>query len=324
MKLLLFSLLTSTSCHFCSAFSPYCSFRLERTCLSLESSSSADLLLKVVEDLSEEPINGEIISKMEELEKVLSTFLEEARSSTAQTQPRPPAVPPPLAALGISTDTNLEGELSLANAEMALQKLRRRLQREEESLKRAEESLMKSFEEEKVLQRAEMVLQQSREAAEKRKAEAIRRTEAAVISTEKARQSEKEAEDTAAKIEQKVQNRATRSTVSIASLTNANKERNAFDDSGDKLQYTTREAAGIPTLYSWSQDNYGSIVSRIIPSLSDRCQVLYSLKLPSGIFEQTGRVKGSEIFMDGDTVSTSPVPMGVKGGVIVTTTSGSK
>jgi hypothetical protein len=30
------------------------------------------------------------------------------------------------------------------------------------------------------------------------------------------------------------------------------------------------------------------------------------------------------MFMDGNTVSTSPVPMGVKGGVIVTTTSGSK
>ena len=162
---------------------------------------------------------------MEELEKELSTFLEEARNSTAQTQPRPPAVPPPLAALGISTDTNLEGELSLANAEMALQKLRQRLQKEEESLRSAEESLMKSLEEEKVLQKAEMVLKQSREAAEKRKAAAVRRTEAAVISTKKARQSQKEAEDAAAKIEQKVQNRATRSTVSIASLTNANKKK---------------------------------------------------------------------------------------------------
>eukprot|EP00980_Cylindrotheca_fusiformis_P013543 scaffold3450_cov114-Cylindrotheca_fusiformis.AAC.48 len=234
---------------------------------------------------------------MEELEKALSVFLAKSENPKTGVRPRPPTVPPPLAALGISIDHNHRGELSPGNAKEALQKLRQRLKEEEQSLRKAKEALLRSYEEEKVLERAEMVLQRSRQAAEKRKAEAIRRTEAAMLSIDKARQSERDAEETATKLDKGLGTGARRSTVSIDSMINSKEDRRTFDDTGNKSQFGLNKTVGVPTLYNWTQDNYGSI---------------------------TGNVRGSEIFRDGETVTTSPVQMGTKGGVIVITTSGSR
>lgn len=260
-----------------------------------DSSEAADKLLKVVEDLSEDQVNGKVISKMEELERALSVFLEDARgsSSSGKISPRPPSIPPPLVALGIGDKNSFGGEQSLRKAEEALLKLRERLKEEEESLRKAEEALMRSLEEEEVLRKAEFVLQQSRAAAEKRKAEAIRRTEAAVISAEQTRKYERKVQQKAANMQQ----RETRGTIPLGTFNNENGNFNAGNNDFYFGNNEFNEIGGIPTLYDWVQDVNGSI---------------------------TGRVKGSDQFVDGTTLSTSPVSTGATGGTVVTTSSGSK
>jgi hypothetical protein len=235
-------------------------------------------MLHAIEEDSDSCISRDTILKMEELERALSSFLDDANDQ--KLSPKPP-IAPPLAALGLK-DSHEGEKLSLKEAEKALQNLRKRLKLEEESLRKAEQ-LEKSLEEEDaVLKRAELVLKKSLAAAEQRKMAAKRRTDAAL-------QSEREAKESAQKIEQDI--RAMRSTVSIASLTSG-REKNER-----RPELVNTQANGLPVLINWSQDLNGSI---------------------------TGIVKGSEIFADGDTVSTSSVPFGAKGGSIIITTSGSR
>ena len=82
-----------------------------------ESSKPLDKLLRVVENLSDNnnQVNGKVIGKMEELERALSMFLDDARGSKSSSEqqrkvsPRPPSIPPPLVALGIGEKDTLEG-----------------------------------------------------------------------------------------------------------------------------------------------------------------------------------------------------------------------
>lgn len=263
-----------------------------------ESSKPLDKLLRVVENLSDNnnQVNGKVIGKMEELERALSMFLDDARGSKSSSEqqrkvsPRPPSIPPPLVALGIGEKDTLEGQ-SLQKAEQALFKLRQRLREEEANLRKAEEALMRSLQEEEVLKKAEFVLQQSRAAAEKRKAEAIKKTNDAVISAERTRNYQRKVQE---KAEQDFKRqRRTRGTVPLSNIPNSNNSNFNNDD----MYFGNAEQEGVPTLYDWVQDVNGSL---------------------------TGKVRGSKMFVDGTTVSTSPVSTGATGGTIVTTSSGSQ
>jgi hypothetical protein len=54
---------------------------------------------------------------------------------------------------------------------------------------------------------------------------------------------------------------------------------------------------GVPVLYSWKQNNDGSVI---------------------------GRITGSSNFKQGETITTSPVPMGATSGSVIKTSSGSR
>lgn len=296
MNILSFSCLATAVLYRCYAFSPHWSSpsRLRKTCLLLDYSNSSNKLIRAVEDLSKEEVNEDIIAIMEETENALSSFLQEARSSTTGTTPRPPTLPPPITALGIFVDDNIEGELPLVQAEKRLQKLRQRLQKETEYLRMAEEALkMQSFDEENVLQRAETVLQQSREAAERRKAEALRRASAIAISTENIVPHGKETEGIAAVTvtEQVKQTRTMRSTVSISGMTNERKERATQEERGDKSQLTNLKAAGVPVLFNWHQDSNGSIVSTIGKGVFAKCHEYTQTAVMHAFFNRLGVLK---------------------------------
>jgi len=206
---------------------------------------SADALLRMVEEISNDQFSPEVMAKMSELEAVLSDYLEQEQQK--KLSPRPPGIPPPMSYLEPQEDT-------LRKAEDALEKLRVRLRMEEESLRQAEQALQKSMEEEEVLRKAEEALQRSREAADKRKAEAIRRTEAAVASAEQIRLQQQQ------QVDSMPVNNNGRATISLDSLYG---DDNGADDERLAYEISTQVPSGLPVLYNWVQYVDGSIRGQV-------------------------------------------------------------
>ena len=278
------------------------------------SSSSADTLLNMVEEIASGQFSPEIVAKMQELEQSLTDFLNNQGKEKYQQKwsPRPPGTPPPLRIL-----QNLDRQQdSLAKAEIALEKLRDRLRREEEALRRAEEALQQSLQEEEILRRAEEALQRSREAAEKRKWQAIRQTEAAVASAEQARKDSEEAARVWGQEQSTISSDSSkdgsnsddvddgyayyrkmdtpRATIPLGFLTKPNIPTNTVDSVPED---DSTAPLGIPILYNWVQYIDGSI---------------------------QGQVRNSEKFEDGAVIATSAVEYGAKAGTIIETSSGSQ
>ena len=222
---------------------------------------SADLLLKMVEDLTEDQFSPENVAKMSELEKVLSTYLDEENQK--KIAPCPPGTPPPIDMFDQQTEDKAE---SLLRAEEALEILRERLRDEEAALLGAEEALIRSIEEDDVLRRAEEALRKSRAAAEKRKTEAVLRTQAAVASAEKAR---KEAEEDPSFFDDSARGTwgSQRATIPLSSL-------NGGNDAGFP-QTNGAAPAGIPILYNWVQYVDGTIIGNVrgSPNFEDGASV---------------------------------------------------
>lgn len=166
----------------------------------------------------------------------------------------------------------------------------------------AEEALKRSLEEEEVLRKAEEALQKSRAAAKKRKADVMRRTEVARALAQEARE-EAAKQNVLEDAFEPTQGRGTiainkpRQKTPLASLYAEGGEDNLQGGADEISSSSGKAPAGIPTLYNWVQYVDGSI---------------------------TGRIKNSRNFIDGATVSTSPVPAGAKGGNVITTASGSR
>lgn len=296
--------------------SPRCQ-SLGKTALSAVNSAdrpSADALLKMVEDLNGDSFSPEVIARMTDLERALSKYLEDERTALKnKPSPRPPLFPPSWNAF-LKQDKKETENSSLRKAEQALATLRERLRREEESLRKAEAALKMSLEEEEVLRKAERALQKSKAAAEKRKAEAIRRTEAAVASAQKARLEQEAAQQSLEEEtydygefdddddEDDFLSRGTRGTIAITmpDLSGDDASSSSKTSTNGAVQApmgATEVPPGIPIIYNWVQYLDGSI---------------------------SGRVRGSDSFTDGATISTSPVGNGAKGGTIVSTASGSQ
>lgn len=279
----------------------------------------------MVEEISNGQFSPEVVSKMTELEKALTVFLEEQCQEKYQRKwsPRPPGTPPPFQMLQ-NTDGTTQ-EVSLVKAEVALEKLRERLRREEEALRRAEEALQQSIQEEEILRRAEEALQRSREAADQRKLEAIQQTEAAVASAEQARRDTEEAhqawnqeQSTTRNYEEQVEvedlydvaffnhddesilrgMEAPRSTIPLEFLIGSNGTPLDYPGEVNGIRDDCVQApAEIPTLSNWVQYIDGSI---------------------------HGQISNSDKFPDGASISTSAVKQGATGGSIIETSSGSK
>mmetsp|Transcript_64669 Transcript_64669/g.185987 ORF Transcript_64669/g.185987 Transcript_64669/m.185987 type:complete len:565 (-) Transcript_64669:344-2038(-) len=291
-----------------------------------QSQSPADNLLKMVEELSDDQFSPEVISKMQELEQTLISFLEERQAEEGY-EPRPPGTPPPLHMLQNPDGTSQK--VSLLQAEAALEKLRARLRYEEQVLRQAEEALQQSLQEEEILRRAEEALQKSREAAEKRKMAAIRQTEAAVVSTEQARrqseaanyawgqnqynetndgwwdQSQYSYNDTGSSdgssdnyesyygYDEQWSGRGVDTPRSTMPLDFWSAPDNSYTQPTDE----THVPEGVPILYNWNQRDDGSI---------------------------EGQVRNSDRYQDGASIATSPVELGAEGGSVIETSSGSR
>ncbi len=278
--------------------------------------SSADNLLRMVEEISNDQFSPAVIAKMQELEQVLTAFLDEQGKEKYKQKwsPRPPGTPPPLRVL-----QNLDAQQgSLAKAEIALEKLRERLRREEEALRLAEEALQQSLHEEEILRRAEEALQRSREAAERRKFEAIRQTEAAVVSAEIARRDSEEAAQAWGQ-----QQSATPS---------SSKNLDDVGDENDNSLYRGTEAprSTIPVNLLAGPKGTPVKVSKISVDSSNN-----DAEAPDGVTilcnwvqyidgSIQGQVRRSDKFEDGTVIATSAVQLGVKAGSVIETSSGSR
>ena len=271
----------------------------------------AQNLSKMVDEISNDQASPEAVAKMAELEQALAAFLQENSKGKYQKRwsPRPPGTPPPLKIfLGLDGATQ---KVSMVEAEAALEKLRGRLRKEEEALRLAEEALQQTTHEEEVLRRAEEALQRSREAAEKRKMEALRQTKVAAASIEEAKRAQEEAEQ--AWGQQQFQGNgdhhfsndsfsrgmeAPRSTIPLEFLVQPTSAPFFVPDVATPAQNDKAIAPpDIPILYNWVQYIDGSIHAK---------------------------VRNSESFPDGASISTSAVSQGAKAGSIIETSSGSQ
>ena len=294
---------------------------------------SADALLRMVEEVSDGQFSPEIVSKMSELEGALATLLEEQRRAQDDANnnvmsPRPPQIPPPLQSFIRAEETQEERVNSLVKAEKALETLRNRLHQEEETLRKAEQALLQSMEEQEVLRRAEIALEKSRAAAEERKQQAIRATEQAMAAAEQTRLDEESAEQLAFQYGLVGEDNANART-QIAREENNNGVGAATpptnnDAGATNIANVGRPTISLPTLEDDSADNMP-----VFPSSPDASSyppgvpILFDwIQYIDGSIQ--GRVRGSLNFKDGQTVSTSPVPDGAKGGMIITTQSGSR
>jgi hypothetical protein len=142
-------------------------------------SRDPEYLLDLVDELTTDTVNAELLMKMEQVEQALTAFLETAAydettggaapadNTNNKNAPRPPSIPPPMGAF-FSDDDNKPQQDSrrinpdLQRAEIGLQKLRRRLQQEEATLRLAQEALKRSKEEEDILLKAERALQRQK------------------------------------------------------------------------------------------------------------------------------------------------------------------
>eukprot|EP00536_Pseudo-nitzschia_multiseries_P003258 jgi/Psemu1/322938/estExt_fgenesh1_pg.C_480041 len=268
-------------------------------------------------------------------------------------QPSPPEMPPPGALLDSDSDSDSEAESQwrrgrfendLARAGFALEKLRQRMryggeETEEDVPLEAERAWQLSLEEEEILQQAEEALRKSREAAKRRKAEAERRSVTAAnmfmpgyrqrFQEQQPPNQQRDPQGPAenpitdtfpADEEYAVSNQSRpsedfdslgekrkRSTIELGTLfgKRAEGESATITDSDDDdwsneewmEELENRALEGIPVLYNWVQDEDGCI---------------------------TGKVRRSINFIDGATISTSPVIRGAFEGTVVTTESGSR
>jgi len=167
-------LVSSTPC----APSPYHCTQWSRSssCLAMQGDSGAENFLRLAEELSSgqnhDWISHEVVTKMEEIEPALTSFVEEKRA-VENLQPRPPGIPPPLYMFQSSnTPSGLSQEDAPVMAQIALEKVRERLNGS--GLEGVDDSLLRPLQEEDVLRRVEEVLRRSRESAEKRKLDAIK------------------------------------------------------------------------------------------------------------------------------------------------------
>jgi len=314
--------------------------RRTTTCLKmLENTNDPDILLKMVEDLAMEEITPKIMAKMEVVEIALAKFLEEKSAEFREEsllKPSPLPTPPPGTLIDNESDAKFkrrgQQERDLAEVGIALEKLRQRLREKGVVVPETEETFQQSLEDEEILRRAEQALRKSREAAKLRKVEAERRSVSAakVSAGYRQQQQKKKIRLKEHEQEKKDENSGMKSFQTIEEYQNSKKKKsnefyipkkrptveleNLFGKRVEGENATTRDSSddgsnefmeerdnrapeGLPMLYNWVQDEDGCIM---------------------------GKIKGSIIFEDGATISTSSVAQGARGGTVVTTGSGSR